>query len=196
MGDESDAGTQAPPVGSARGEAFNWLIDPHRESVPMAPPIETVPPPPAVAPRRHRRRTRSATSPVDWVAIVLAFLAPPLGILVGVGAVIAGLRLRGYATSVAKAAIGIGAVLTLVLGVALVVGTKVNADRAAHAAIVSSTNAYCTRLKSKPATLTSDTFGWPTPGDTMSWSPWPNSFAVNCIRAPPPYIQLNSSLPP
>jgi hypothetical protein len=116
---------------------------------------------------RRTSAVRSGNGPLDWVAFVLAFLAPPVGLLVGIGAVISGSRTKGYATSIAKAAIGIGAALSLVLGVALVVVAKVDNDRAVHAAIVASSVSWCAKVKSNPATLTSGTFGWPAPGDTI-----------------------------
>jgi hypothetical protein len=116
---------------------------------------------------RRQSRPRSANGPLDWVAFVLAFLAPPVGLLLGIGAVVTEPRTKGFVTGLAKAAIGIGAALSLVLGVGLVVYAKVSHDQAAHDAIVASSRGYCSALKSNPATLTSDTFGWPSPGDTI-----------------------------
>ena len=116
---------------------------------------------------RHGSGARSGNGPLDWIAFVFAFLAPPIGLLLGIGAVIRGSRSRGYAAGIAKAAIGIGAALTLVLGVALAVVSKVNNDQAAHASIVASSRAWCTKLESTPAALSSDTLGWPSPGDTI-----------------------------
>jgi hypothetical protein len=125
------------------------------------------PGPSAFTLERHSGGPRSGNGPLDWVAFVLAFLAPPLGLVVGVGAIISGSRSRGYATGIAKAAIGIGAALTIVLGTAFVVVTKIDNDQAAHDAIVASSRAYCAKLKSDPTTLSSDTFGWPSPGNTV-----------------------------
>ena len=116
---------------------------------------------------RHHTAARSGNGPLDWIAFVLAFLAPPIGLLLGIAAVITDSRSKGYAAGIAKAAIGIGVALTLVLGVALAVVTKINSDHAAHASIVASSRAWCTKLQSNPATLSSDTFGWPSPGDTI-----------------------------
>jgi hypothetical protein len=121
----------------------------------------------ALALERHGDRARSGNGPLDWAAFILAFLAPPVGLILGVAAVISGPRTKGYATGIAKAAIGIGAALSVVLGVGLVVVTKISTDNAAHAAIVASSSAWCTKLRADPATLTSDTFGWPAPGDTI-----------------------------
>ena len=117
--------------------------------------------------QRRQPQPRSANGPLDWVAFVLAFLAPPVGLLLGIGAVVTEPRTKGFVTGLAKAAIGIGAVLSLVLGVGLAVYAKVSNDQAAYNAIVASSRAWCSTLKSDPATLTSDTFDWPAPADTI-----------------------------
>jgi hypothetical protein len=116
---------------------------------------------------RHETRARSGNSPLDWSAFVLAFLLPPIGLLLGIGAVVSGSTTRGYVASLAKAAIGIGAALTLVLGVAFAVVTKIDNDNAAHASIVASSAAWCTKLRANPAARSSDTLGWPSAGDTI-----------------------------
>jgi hypothetical protein len=134
-------------------------------AVPVA--SATGPAPLVFALERRSRPPRSGTGPVDWIAFVLAFLAPPVGLLLGVVAVIIDSRSKGYAAGIAKAAIGIGVALSIVLGVAVVVVTKIDTDQAAHAAIVSSSSAWCTKLKSNPMTLSSDTLGWPSPAATI-----------------------------
>ncbi|HEX4402914.1 MAG TPA: hypothetical protein VHZ98_16465 [Galbitalea sp.] len=246
MTDDNSAGYPAPsaeppaaapsapaPVSQPPGDAFDWLVESHQQSAPMAPLTDDVPAPvpaqpryefpdpaappasyaqpqlqspapasPAVgdapppteqfAPRsplvprpveasspvvpiglgtltleRHHGGSRSGTGVLDWVSFVLAFLAPPVGLLAGIAAAVSGSRTKGFVASVAKAAMGIGAGLSLVLGVAFAVVSKIDSDQAAHNAIVASSRAYCAKLQSDPATLTSDTFGWPSPGDTI-----------------------------
>jgi hypothetical protein len=122
----------------------------------------------AFALERHQSHPRSGNGTLDWVAFALAFVAPPIGLLVGIGAVVSDSKDKGYVASVAKAAIGIGAGLSLVLGVVFVVVGKIDSDRAAHDALVASSRAYCSKLESNPATLASNTFGWPAPGDTIA----------------------------
>jgi hypothetical protein len=116
---------------------------------------------------RRQSRPRSANGPLDWVAFALAILAPPAGLLLGIVAVVTEPRTKGFVTGLAKAAIAVGAVLSVVLGVAFAVYTKVSNDQADHNAIVASSRAWCTSLKSNPAALSSDTFGWPSPADTI-----------------------------
>jgi hypothetical protein len=121
----------------------------------------------AFALERHESRSRSGNGTLDWVAFALAFLVPPVGLLVGIGAVVSDSRSKGYVASIAKAAIGIGAGLSLVLGVVFVVVGRIDSDHASHDAIVASSRTYCTKLEANPATLASDTFGWPAQGNTI-----------------------------
>jgi hypothetical protein len=125
------------------------------------------PGPSALVLERHGGGARSGNRPLDWIAFVLAFLAPPVGLILAIVAVVTGSRAQGYASAVAKAAIAIAAALSVVLGVAYVVESKVADDHAAHQAIVDSSAAWCTALASNPRTLASGTFGWPAPGDTI-----------------------------
>jgi hypothetical protein len=162
----------APFAPSAPPAAFTPPGQPVAQRAPLgagpaAPSFAGAPGSAAFALERHESRSRSGNGPLDWVAFVLAFLAPPVGLLVGIGAAIADSRGKGYVASIAKAAIGIGAALSLILGVVSVVVGKIDSDQATHDAIVASSRTYCTRLESNPATLTSDTFGWPAPGDTI-----------------------------
>ena len=159
-----------PPVEVAVPEAPPVAAPPIAQA-PVAPPAAfssaTATGPSALILERRHTQPRSGNGPLDWIAFVLAFLAPPIGLLAGIGAVIADSRTKGYAAGIAKAAIAIGAALSILLGVAFVVLSKINNDQAAHASIVASSRAWCTKLESNPATLSSDTFGWPSPGDTV-----------------------------
>jgi hypothetical protein len=98
---------------------------------------------------------------------VLAFLVAPLGLLAGIAAVLLGTRNNGFASGIAKAAIAIGAVLTLVLGVGGIGLNNLAQRQAAHDAVVASSVKWCAQLKSNPATLSSDTFGWPPLASTI-----------------------------
>jgi hypothetical protein len=153
-------------------------LAPAPPDVAVVPPVVTSPPAAAVRPlpmsgaaslglQRRASRRRSASGPLDWIAFVLAIIAPPLGLVMGIITIVVGLRVRGYAVALAKAAVAIAAVLTLALSVAFVVVTKIDHDTAAHDAILASSRPFCAKLRSNPATLASDTFGWPAPADTI-----------------------------
>lgn len=110
--------------------------------------------------RRPRQKQRS-TGMLDWVAFVLAFLAPPVGFLTGIAAVVVGERDRGWSTGIAKAAIGVGLALSLVLAGGGLVLSRNAGDAAAHQAIVAESAKWCSAIEKDPAMLRSDTFDWP-----------------------------------
>jgi hypothetical protein len=116
---------------------------------------------------RHQPAARSGNSPLDWASFVLAFVAPPIGLVAGIIALIVGSRTRGFTAGIAKVAVAIAIVLSIALTVGYVVVSKINSDQAAHDAIAASSQAWCTKLKSNPATLASNTYGWPSPGNTI-----------------------------
>jgi hypothetical protein len=116
---------------------------------------------------RHQTAARPGNSPLDWASLVLAFVAPPIGLIAGIVALVLGSRTRGFAASIAKAAVAIAVVLSIALTVGYVVVSKINSDQAAHDAVAASSTAWCTKLASNPATLASNTYGWPSPGNTI-----------------------------
>lgn len=117
---------------------------------------------------RSRRRKRSV--PLDWVALVLAFLAPPVGLIAGLTALILESRRNGWASPVAKVATSIAVVTSLALAGVLVVLDDLAKKEQAYAGIVESSRAFCAALTASPGVLESDTFGWPTPGSTVTES--------------------------
>jgi hypothetical protein len=123
--------------------------------------------PATLALSRRVSARRARTSPFDWIAFVLAFVVAPLGLITGIGAIVVGIRSNGFASNIAKAAVTIGAVLTVVLGIGLIGLSNLAAQQAAHDAVAASSVKWCTQLKSNPATLASNTFGWPAPASTI-----------------------------
>ena len=161
----------APPAASPvqTGSTIDslFITPPIGDAPASAAPLAGQPGPRALALERHEHQTRPTNGPLDWAALVLAIILPPIGLLSAIAAAVLGTRNRGYATSVAKAAIGIGAALTVVVIVASVVGVNLANQQAKHDAIAASSVAYCAKLKATPGTLASPTFGWPAPADTV-----------------------------
>jgi hypothetical protein len=117
--------------------------------------------------RREPQPHRSNNSPLDWAAFVLAFVLPPIGFITAIVALVLGSRSRGFGSGIAKAAIAIAVVLSIGLGIGAVILNKFAADAAAHDSVVASSQAWCTKLASTPGALTSDTYGWPAPANTV-----------------------------
>lgn len=133
---------------------------------------------------RHAPQSRSNNTPLDIAAVILAIVLPPIGLITAIVALVVGARSRGFATGLAKAALAIGIVFSIGTGVGVAVLAKMNSDQAAHNAIVASSQAWCTKLQANPATLKSDTFGWPAPADTIPAS----------IKAMKEYVDFWNSL--
>jgi hypothetical protein len=117
--------------------------------------------------QRHEPENKSPNTPLEWIAFVLAFILPPIGIIVAIVALVIGSRTRGFGSTVARVAIVIGVVFSLIAGAGVVVASKLGSDAAAHDSVVASSQAWCTKLQSNPTTLASDTFDWPAPADTI-----------------------------
>jgi hypothetical protein len=155
-----------PPPSAPAASQFDALFTSPAEGT-SAPPSSAGAGTRALALERHVHETRPTNSPLDWIALVLAIILPPIGLITAVVAAFLGTRNRGFATTVAKAAIGIGAGLTVVAIIGAVVEVNLANQQAKHDAIAASSAAFCAKVKANPATLQSQTFGWPPPGDTI-----------------------------
>jgi hypothetical protein len=117
-----------------------------------------------LAPRVHEELP--TTGVVDWVALALAVVAPPVGILAAIAAIVLGVRKNGFPATVAKVAVVVGAVLTVALLVAVFVFSAAQKQKAAHDAIVASSAQFCTQLEAS-GRLSSPTYGFPSSEDTI-----------------------------
>lgn len=116
---------------------------------------------------QHQTENPPNNSGLDWAALVLAILLPPIGLITAIVALAVGFRNRGFGSTVAKAAIPIAVVLSLVAGAGGAVLAKTAADNAAHASVVASSAQWCSQVKAGPGGYTSATFGWPSPADNV-----------------------------
>lgn len=107
---------------------------------------------------------------LDWVAFVLAFLVAPLGVVTGVVAVILGHRSNGWSSGIAKAAIGIGVVMSVALGGGYALFADVQHKQAAHDAVIASSARWCSELRATPGVLQSPTYDWPSEQNTVALS--------------------------
>jgi hypothetical protein len=117
-----------------------------------------------LAPRA--REEPPTTGVVDWVALALGVVAPPVGILAAIAAIVLGIRKNGFPSTVAKVAVVVGAVLTVALLIAVFVFSAAQKQKAAHEAIVTSSAQFCTQLEAS-GRLSSPTYGFPSSEDTI-----------------------------
>ena len=127
-------------------------------------------PPPLTFERPVRQgKKRRSTSVLDWIALVLAIVVAPLGVVVSIAAVITGIVRNGWSSRVAKTGVAIGLVLSLGwAGAALILQNDAR-DAAAEAAIVSDSAPFCAAIESTKI-LDTDDFAWPAVGDTVTIS--------------------------
>lgn len=113
---------------------------------------------------------RPRASALDWIALALAVLAPPVGLITSVAARILGRAAQGWSTRVARAATVVSVILTLLLAAGGVGLFALDRQAAARAQLVAQTVPLCTMVDAHPGILTDPAFGWPPLEPTISES--------------------------
>jgi len=107
-------------------------------------------------------RERPHAGALDWASLALAFLVPPLGLILSIVTRILSSARNGWTTGVARAATVIGIILTIALIAGGIVFNAISQSEAADAAIVAESAAFCAALDETPGVLEQPAFGWPT----------------------------------
>jgi hypothetical protein len=110
---------------------------------------------------RPMRETKR-TSVLEWIGLVLAVIAPPLGLLITIAARIITRYRHHWTTTVAKAATVISIVLTVLLAAGAVAYSIVAEKDAAAARVVAAAQPLCDGLAETPGVLDLEAYGWPT----------------------------------
>jgi hypothetical protein len=100
--------------------------------------------------------------PLDWVALVVAIVAPPLGLVV---ALILRTVRRGdprWSARIAKTSIAVGLVLTMLLAAAAAWAWLEHGRDREAAAIAAEARPLCAALAAEPTMLRLPAYGWPT----------------------------------
>lgn len=111
--------------------------------------------------RSTRQRQRPRTSALDWVAMLLAVAAPPIGVLTSVIARIVSSRKYGRTTVVARSAAVVSIVLTVALGAGALVYAEIARQDGVRADLVAESAPLCTMVDEFPGILDDAAFGWP-----------------------------------
>lgn len=106
-------------------------------------------------------RVKPKTSVLEWIGLVLAVIAPPLGLIVTIVARIVSRYRNHWTTTVAKAATVISIVLTLVLAAGTVVFTVLAEEKAAEDRVFAAAQPLCEALATTPGILDTQAYGWP-----------------------------------
>jgi hypothetical protein len=103
----------------------------------------------------------------ERVILVLAVLIPPLGLIAALIGSLVSVRRRGWVVGVLKAALTIGIVLTVVVGVLGYVGYSLLRQQQAHDQTVAQSAAFCATIKANPTMVQLPDFGWPAVADSI-----------------------------
>ena len=106
-------------------------------------------------------RVKPKTSVLEWIGLVLAVIAPPLGLVVTIVARIVTRYRNHWTTTVAKAATVISIILTLVLAAGTVVYSVLAEEQAAEDRVFASAQPLCEALATTPGVLDTPGYGWP-----------------------------------
>jgi hypothetical protein len=106
-------------------------------------------------------------SPLGWIALVLAIVAAPIGLVVAIIAAVLSRRSLGYVVGSASAAIVVSIVLCVVGAGGGVAYAYFAAGRAHEATLRSSSAAMCTLIATKPGVLSDADYGWPALDSTI-----------------------------
>jgi hypothetical protein len=121
---------------------------------------------------------------LDWAALILAFVLPPVGFVVGLVAAARGRAYRGWSSAKARSAVWIAVIMTFVfviVGAVLWVEHQENLEAqriadeaaAARAGIVAESVEFCTALAANPTLFDADDpdYGWPQIEDPAGYVP-------------------------
>ena len=107
-------------------------------------------------------RVKPRASVLEWIGLVLAVVAPPLGLVVTIVARAIARRRHQWTTRVARVATVIAIVMTIVAGAGGAVYAVVAANDAEAARVVAEAQPLCAGLAETPGVLELEGYGWPT----------------------------------
>jgi len=120
------------------------------------------------ADREPPRRPR--TSVLGWASLVLAFFAPPLGLVLSIVARVIARHRHGWRTWPVTLATGVSIALTVLLIVGGFVAGILGTQTAGVDAIVADSAEFCDSLATTPGVLDTAGFGWPTESSSVKKS--------------------------
>ncbi|TBN56159.1 hypothetical protein EYE40_01415 [Glaciihabitans arcticus] len=112
-------------------------------------------------------QVKPRATPLEWIALALAVLVPPLGLVLSIIAGFVSRAKRGWTTWVVRTATVLGVILTIAVIVGGVVLDAIGRSEAAEAKIVADSAPFCASLDTTPGILEAPAFGWPTEPTTI-----------------------------
>lgn len=115
----------------------------------------------------HAPTSERSRSPLEPIALVLAVLVAPLGLIAGIVASVLSHRRVGYVTGLARGSVIVAAVMCVVLAGGGVAYSFYARSQAHEAALRAGSAAMCAELATKPGILADPAFGWPSLTSTI-----------------------------
>jgi hypothetical protein len=106
-------------------------------------------------------RDARANSALEWIALVLAIIVAPLGLILGIIVSALSSRSRGFVSTLARSAVIVGVIFTVLSAAGGVAGYLLADHAAQQQATRVSSQALCASLATKPGTLADPAYGWP-----------------------------------
>ena len=151
----------------AAGSGFDSLLSTSEPTHPAADPLGSLRPTAfSFSDRPEPVRLRAGVG--DWTSLVLAVVAPPIGLVLSIVVRVVSWRRTGWTSGVARTATVLGAVFTIIAVVGGVILSEIAGDAAAEAKIVSDSAPLCAALAETPGVLEAPAFGWPTEQGTLA----------------------------
>jgi hypothetical protein len=112
-------------------------------------------------------RDVARTTVGEWIVLLLAIIAPPIGVIAAIVGAIGSLRRRGWVVGVLKVALPVGIVLSVVLAVTGYFGYKQFQAQQLLDQTASASAAFCSTIKADPTMIALPDFGWPAPAASI-----------------------------
>lgn len=169
----SPAPLNVTPVGTdvatrpGAGGGFDALLSTSDQVLPAADPLGSLRPTAfSFSDRPEPVRLRAGVG--DWTSLVLAVVAPPIGLALSIVVRVVSWRRTGWTSAVARTATVLGAVFTILVIIGGVILSEIAGDAAAEAKIASDSAPLCAALAETPGVLEAPAFGWPTEQGTLA----------------------------
>ncbi|CAN5417524.1 hypothetical protein BH09ACT4_BH09ACT4_14760 [soil metagenome] len=103
----------------------------------------------------------------ERVALVLAFLIPPVGLIASIVAAVQSSRERGWVLRFVRTSVVIAVIMTVVAGFGAAYFYKVVDDGRKHDAIAAASTQFCSTVADNPDMISPPSFGFPAPGASI-----------------------------
>lgn len=103
----------------------------------------------------------------ERIALVLAILLPPIGLIVAIIGSIRSVNRRGWVVGVLRAALAIGIVLSVIVTIGGYLGYSVLRQQQLHDRTAASSAAFCSMIAADPTMIQAPDFGWPAVAATI-----------------------------